>query len=463
MEHYITEIYIDELRHLSDIKIELSHEKRMNLILTGKNGSGKTTVLQAIKQYLQNIGRKGLLDYTGRFLANKACSAYEMPRNIGNGPNTGSIQNDAGIQIMGNVLNAETEQVFVTNSHAGNDVENDKWKQDLFRWIGKLNSLKSYVVLNTPGSVNELPEEVKEFDALYEEGSFLMAYYGAARKTGIKKSKSIENVVLEQRYSLDAAPGSLLHRYLVHLKTQQSYARNEGDMETVQMLDKWFERFTNALRILLDNQSIELKYDYKNYDFLIMEDGRQPYGFDQLSDGYSAVIQIVTDLILRMERNWLKDGILSAYDVEGIVMIDELETHLHIGLQRKILPFLTEFFPRIQFIVSTHSPYILNSVENCVVYDLEKRIRMEDMSGYSAEGIVEGYFEFEAYSEVLLKKVRRYEALVYKENPTEEERIERAKLLVEMKQLSGDLAREAKDAFEEIEQRRKQYDKVQSH
>ena len=159
----------------------------------------------------------------------------------------------------------------------------------------------------------------------------------------------------------------------------------------------------------------------------------------------------------------MKDGILSSYDVEGIVMIDELETHLHIGLQRKILPFLTEFFPKIQFIVSTHSPYILNSIENCVIYDLEKHIRMEDMSGYSAEGIVEGYFEFESYSEILLQKVRRYEVLVNKENPTEEERVERAKLLVEMKQLSGDLAREAKDAFEEIEQRRKQYDKVQSH
>ena len=106
--------------------------------------------------------------------------------------------------------------------------------------------------------------------------------------------------------------------------------------------------------------------------------------------------------------------------------------------------------------MSTHSPYILNSVENCVIYDLEKQIRIENMSGYSAEGIVEGYFELDSYSERLLQKVKRYECLADLESPTDEERQERAKIRVELKNLSGDLAKEAKDAFDEIEQRRKQ-------
>lgn len=57
-------------------------------------------------------------------------------------------------------------------------------------------------------------------------------------------------------------------------------------------------------------------------------------------------------------------------------MIDELETHLHVSLQKKILPFLTEFFPNLQFIVTTLSPFILNSIEDVVVYDLEKRNSM---------------------------------------------------------------------------------------
>ena len=55
IEHYITEIKIEELRHLFNITIELKKNKRTNLLLTGKNGSGKTTVLQAVKKYLNAI------------------------------------------------------------------------------------------------------------------------------------------------------------------------------------------------------------------------------------------------------------------------------------------------------------------------------------------------------------------------------------------------------------------------
>ena len=290
---------------------------------------------------------------------------------------------------------------------------------------------------------------------MYEDGKYVLAYYSADRKTAIVKMAGVEEVILNTSYRLEENPGMFLHKYLVHLKTQQSYARNEGDQETVEVLEQWFTRFTEALKTLLDDPDLKLEYDYRNYNFQIIEEGRNPFGFDQLSDGYSAAIQIVADLILRMEQNWLKKGNLSTYDTEGIVLIDELETHLHIALQKKILPFLTTFFPRIQFIVTTHSPYILNSIEECVIYDLEKQIRMEDMSDYSAEGIVEGYFGLEAYSEKLLKNVKRYAELVEKDNPTEEERDERARIRTELKQLSGDLSKEARDAFEEIEDRRK--------
>ena len=73
------------------------------------------------------------------------------------------------------------------------------------------------------------------------------------------------------------------------------------------------------------------------------------------------------NLILRMEKN--REGL--AYNKEGIVLIDEIETHLHIGLQKKILPFLIGFFPNIQFIVTTHSHFVINSIENAIIYDLK--------------------------------------------------------------------------------------------
>ena len=49
MEHFITSVHINEVRHLKDIEIKLNPEKRQHLILTGKNGSGKTSVLQAMR------------------------------------------------------------------------------------------------------------------------------------------------------------------------------------------------------------------------------------------------------------------------------------------------------------------------------------------------------------------------------------------------------------------------------
>lgn len=57
MEHFITSIHINEVRHLKNIEIKLNPEKRQHLILTGKNGSGKTSLLLAMKTYLTAINK----------------------------------------------------------------------------------------------------------------------------------------------------------------------------------------------------------------------------------------------------------------------------------------------------------------------------------------------------------------------------------------------------------------------
>lgn len=61
------------------------------------------------------------------------------------------------------------------------------------------------------------------------------------------------------------------------------------------------------------------------------------------------------------------------------------------------MPFLIQIFPNIQFIVTTHSPFVLNSINNAVIYDLEKNIRVEGLMDYSYEGIGEGYFEVDNF------------------------------------------------------------------
>lgn len=406
MEHYIREIYIDKLRHLSNIDIVLNPNRRQHLMITGKNGSGKTSLLIALRNYLQAICDINLDNLIERYI----------PKSI-------------EIQKILDETSSDAEKLKIKNDN--------KYITDL---------VKTYA-----DGIRLVFSDYKELESLYRQGDFITAYFPANRKTEIIRSHGVEDIKLADFYPVGSKPGEFLHKYMVHLKTQQAYARNEGDMSVVNRIQEWFDRFVNALRVLLDDEAITLEYDYKEYDFKIHEPGREPFGFDTLSDGYSSVIHIVSDLIMRMDKNWLLKDEISQYDVEGIVLIDELETHLHIDLQKKILPFLTEFFPGIQFIISTHSPYILNSISNAKVYDLENCMELEDLSLYSSDALAEGYFGADEYSDKLKEKINRYEELKEKKELTEKEQAERAKLRSELKNIPKGLSWEAADKFQDIE------------
>ena len=398
MEHFITSIYINEVRHLKNIEIKLNSEKRQHLILTGKNGSGKTSVLKAVRNHLQMIN-------DGMWKVVK----WDYP---------------------------ETIRIYCQNY---NNAKTDREKIKAQESIEKISQIAEQHM----SGCNLLFSDENALESLYAQGNFIIAYFAADRTSKIQRVHGAEDVKLETEYPINSEPSKILLKYMVHLKTQQAYARNEDDLETEAKIASWFLRFRDALRVLLDDKSIELRYDYKNYNFLIEQKGRNPYGLDELSDGYSAIIGIVADLILRMDRNWLLKGELSQYDVEGVVLIDELETHLHVELQRKILPFLTEFFPRIQFIITTHSAYILNSISNACIYDLEKQVQFTDFSAYSVDDIAEGYLDADAYSDELKKKAERYQELYGRADLSDEERAERADLRMELN--------DATDVLEKIE------------
>lgn len=410
MEHFIQEITIEKLRHLSDIKISLNKEKKQHLLLTGKNGSGKTSLLYAMKNYLQAI-------------------------------NDGEL-NKLKVEYLNylETLKSQLENVKGTNKEFQIVKQYESWKKIIKSYIDGVEIKFNYS---------------DDLDNLYQNGQFITVFFPAERKTEINKAHGVEEITLSSTYGINQQAGNLLLKYMVHLKTQQSYANNEGDSYIVKKIQAWFERFTKALKILLDDESIELIYNYKEYDFKIKAKGRNPFNFTQLSDGYSSLIHMVSELILRMDGNWLLEDKLSVYDKEGIVLIDELETHLHIELQRKILPFLVEFFPNLQFIITTHSPFILNSISNAKIYDLEKQEEFEDFSAYSSSDITEGYFDTEEYSEGLIEKLNRYKELAGKDNLLEDERAERAMLHCELKNLSKEMAGTIRNAFEEIEHKKK--------
>ncbi len=82
---------------------------------------------------------------------------------------------------------------------------------------------------------------------------------------------------------------------------------------------------------------------------------------DQLSDGEKCLIALVADLARRLAI--ANPPLKNPLEGEGVVLIDEVDLHLHPSWQRMVLPKLTATFPNCQFIVSTHSPQILGEVD----------------------------------------------------------------------------------------------------
>ena len=411
-EYYITKIYIDKVRNLKDITIDLSNKTKKHLILTGKNGSGKTSVLNAMKSYL-----KAIEDNTYINLLNVEKDIERCLRELKNIENSDSISQ------------VEKSRLIQQSNNSLTYYKNMKCKYG--------DGLKLYF------NDDNLTEK-------YQSGKFILAYFDAHRTTSVDIPSGVEKINLDDKYSMESKPSSMFLKYLVDLKAQQSFAQNEGDIVVVENIGTWFEKFEKGLKTLMDDLTMKLKFDYKNYNFEIVQKGKEPYGFNKLSDGYSSVLNIIMDLILRMEKE-----ARSVYDVEGIVLIDEIETHLHIELQKKIMPFLIEFFPKIQFIITTHSPFVLSSIDNAVVYDLEKNIKVENLSHYSYEGIVEGYFNVDKYSTEIKTKLDEYEKLAYRKDLNDQERAIRSELKIELKEISSELAVELKLRFEEIELKRK--------
>ena len=86
--------------------------------------------------------------------------------------------------------------------------------------------------------------------------------------------------------------------------------------------------------------------------------------WSELSDGYHVFIVLVADIARRAVMLNEFDGAEAPARVEGVVLIDELDLHFHPRWQRVALPRLRDAFPRLQFIITTHSPQVLSSAEN---------------------------------------------------------------------------------------------------
>jgi hypothetical protein len=102
--------------------------------------------------------------------------------------------------------------------------------------------------------------------------------------------------------------------------------------------------------------------------------------FDQLASGIRSLIAMIGDMLLRLFRT--QNNITDARSLFGIVIIDEIDIHLHPKLQKEIIEILAENFQNIQFIITTHSPIPLLGAPKGSVFI---RVRREHKEGVVAE------------------------------------------------------------------------------
>lgn len=282
--------------------------------------------------------------------------------------------------------------------------------------------------------------------------NFVTAFFTARRDLKVQQVNSIEKFKLPNQAPIDQKVSDDLLKYLIYLRSMLTDACYSKKNDDVKRLEAWFENFENVLKRIFNDRALKLEYDSQNLTFYLLERGKDKVDFNSLSDGYAAVIRIVTELMMRMENK-----VAQVYDVQGIALIDEIETHLHIELQKAVLPFLTTFFPRIQFIVTTHSPFILNSIENAVVYDLENKIRIEEPSEISSLALVKNFFMVDSdYSKSIENKINEFEKLTEAGTLTEGEEARLADLLMDLSTLSPTLSPEMYLRFKAAEEKIKE-------
>lgn len=121
----------------------------------------------------------------------------------------------------------------------------------------------------------------------------------------------------------------------------------------------------------------------------IKKDGKR-LNVKQLSDGEKRVLILLIDITRRLITVGKTNKETDFFNGFGIVLIDEIEQHLHPKWQRMLLPTLHKLFPNLQFIVTTHSPQVLSYVPNGCAYSLEEgKAFPENTYGKNNEWILE--------------------------------------------------------------------------
>lgn len=327
---YIESITINNFRTFRKARIEFSHRDRkptkalpasklpnVNLLL-GNNGLGKTTLLKAIA-----------LAALGPAVADSGIYPYRLVRR-----EPDKRQSEEG-----------TATIYATyKAHPQDQVP--------------VNMVESHITISQRGDLEQLRwthEDDKVWHPIYSSSSdaFFFVGYGATRRVekqdradvGSRKQSSFARAqriqsLFEEAYSL--VPLSV---WLPAFKKE-----NPGR----------YKQIVNLINRLMGKGHFQFTGELEEKEY-VFERGGLRVPFPALSDGYRAYLGWIGDLLYHICMTCPSGSKL--VDNRGIVMVDEIDLHIHPRWQINVLPVLSKALPNIQFIVTSHSPLVVGSLQ----------------------------------------------------------------------------------------------------
>ncbi len=353
-------IHIKNYRGFEDVEFELNPHFN---VFVGDNGAGKTSFLDACALAIS--------PFLAVFWENNINIENDIRIKMINGQPRPQLP--FSIDSEGHLLNASISWYLKKTSHTVKYQSSGRLE---FAGSRMLESSRNGEKINFP----------------------LLAYHGTGRlwtqHQPSEYTKQKEGVFSGYKNCLSAKSDS--KAFISWYKTYEDEVRKFDRPE-----DKVFLQVLNDTITCFVEQWDNIAYSFRRDEligFYVNGDGeKKELSFNQLSDGYRNVIGMVADIAYRcIQLNpHLKENVIK--ETEGIVLIDEIDLHLHPNWQRRIVNDLKNAFPKIQFIATTHSPFIIQSLKSEELINLDTPdIRTEsDPYKLSIEDIAENVMQVE--------------------------------------------------------------------
>ncbi|TKD08379.1 AAA family ATPase [Polyangium fumosum] len=219
----------------------------------------------------------------------------------------------------------------------------------------------------------------------------VVGYYGAER-LGVWRYKKIDpKRGIGSRFDgyMDALDPTPNHRLLAEWIYQQTLIELQSGSPVLQL--RAIER---AVRQCIEGTT-RFFFDVKSHELMLERASGERLPFSFLSDGYRNMVALVADVAWRAAVLNPHLAEEAAEKSEGVVLIDEVDLHLHPRWQRRVLGDLRRTFPNIQFVVTTHSPQVIASAhrDEVRVFDNNKLVPIQPfVEGRDTNSLLEDVF-----------------------------------------------------------------------